>query len=86
MYHQRLTNAQESVLIRQINFLTNRGLPPTSRIARNMAEEMIGERVGKNCRKVDVGDLLDSSINGEVCPFMYNDMVRVLTSQAMTAD
>ena len=21
--------------------------------------------------KVDVGDLLDSSINGEVCPFMY---------------
>jgi predicted GTPase len=48
LYHQCLTNAQESVLIRQINFLTNRGLPPTSRIVRNMAEEIAQRRVGKN--------------------------------------
>jgi hypothetical protein len=48
MYHQRLTNAQEDVLIDRINYLTNRGIPPTSQMVRNMAEEMIGDAVGKN--------------------------------------
>jgi uncharacterized protein YjaZ len=28
--------------------LTNRGLPPTSQIVRNLAEEMIHRKVGKN--------------------------------------
>jgi hypothetical protein len=48
MYHQRLTNAQEDVLIDRINYLSNRGIPPTSQMVRNLAEEMIGDVVGKN--------------------------------------
>jgi hypothetical protein len=46
--HQCLTNAQERVLINQINRLTDRGIPPTSQMVRNFAEEMIGRAVGKN--------------------------------------
>src|SRR2546423_860134 len=38
-YKQRLTFAQEESLVQQINRLTDRGLPPTSRIVRNLAEE-----------------------------------------------
>jgi hypothetical protein len=45
---QCLTNAQERVLINQINRLTERGIPPTSQMVRNFAEEMIGRAVGKN--------------------------------------
>ncbi len=45
---QRLTIQQEEALITQINELTNRGIPPTSQIVRNMAEEMIVDKVGKN--------------------------------------
>ena len=45
---QCLTNAQERVLIDQINRLTERGIPPTSQMVRNFAEEMIGRAVGKN--------------------------------------
>jgi hypothetical protein len=52
VYHsevtQCLSNAQEEALIRQINNLTDRGIPPTSRIARNLAEEITGKAVGKN--------------------------------------
>ena len=47
-YQQRLTNAQEEALIHQINRLTDRGLPPTPRIVRNLAEEIIGGSVSKN--------------------------------------
>jgi len=47
--HQCLTIAQEKVLIQHINKLTDRGLPPTSGIVRNLAEEIIGGTpVGKN--------------------------------------
>ena len=46
--HQCLTNAQERVLINQINRLTERGIPPTSQMVKNFAEEMIGHTVGKN--------------------------------------
>jgi Tc5 transposase DNA-binding domain len=46
--HQCLTNAQERVLINQINRLTERGIPPTSQMVRNFAEEMIGRAIGKN--------------------------------------
>ena len=48
LYKQRLTLAQEEELIQQINTLTDRGLPPTSRMVRNFAEETIGESVSKN--------------------------------------
>ena len=47
-YRQRLTFIQEETLIKHINSLTNRGLPPTSRIVRNLAEEILEGPVGKN--------------------------------------
>jgi hypothetical protein len=47
-WHQCLTNEQEEVLIARINYLTDRGMPPTSHIVKNLAEEIRGERVGKN--------------------------------------
>jgi len=48
IHRQNLTIEQEEQLIRHINMLTNRGLPPTSSIVRNLAEEMINRPVGKN--------------------------------------
>jgi hypothetical protein len=47
-YHQCLTDDEEETLISRINKLTDRGLPPTSQIVRNLAEEIRGEPVGKN--------------------------------------
>ena len=47
-YRQRLTIVQEETLIKHINSLTDRGLPPTSRMVRNLAEEIINGPVGKN--------------------------------------
>ena len=47
-YQQRLTNVQEEALVHQINRLTDRRLPPTSRIIRNLVKEMISGSVGKN--------------------------------------
>src|SRR5205809_6050318 len=45
----RLTNAQEEeALIGHINRLTLRGMPPTSRIVRNIAEEISGQSLGPN--------------------------------------
>lgn len=48
MHRQNLTSEQEDELIKLINSLTLRGLPPTSSIVRNLAEEMIHRPVGKN--------------------------------------
>src|SRR5437016_1086408 len=45
---QCLTTAEEESLIGFINKLSIRGIPPTASIVRNLAEEMIGCRVGKN--------------------------------------
>ena len=47
-YHQCLTNDEEEILISRINKLTDRGLPPTSQIIRNLAEEICKSPVGKN--------------------------------------
>jgi hypothetical protein len=47
-YRQLLTNAQEEVLITHINCLTDRNIPPTSAIVKNMAEEIRGAEVNKN--------------------------------------
>ncbi|RFU25688.1 hypothetical protein B7463_g10650, partial [Scytalidium lignicola] len=47
-HKQRLNNAQESVLIKHINYLTNRGIPLTSQIVHNMAEKIIQGLVRKN--------------------------------------
>src|SRR5438045_4722332 len=45
---KNLTNMEEEELIKHINMLTDRGLPPTSAMVQNIAEEMIGRAVGKN--------------------------------------
>jgi transposase-like protein len=45
---QALTNAQEKALIQLINDLSNRRLPPTTAIVKNLAEEIRGKSVGKN--------------------------------------
>ena len=45
---QCLTNSQESALIELINDLTDRGIPPTTAIVKNLAEEIRGYAVGKN--------------------------------------
>jgi hypothetical protein len=47
-WRQCLTNAEEETLIAHINKLTDRGMPPTSSIVRNLAEEIRGAKVGKN--------------------------------------
>jgi len=43
---QKLTNAQEEVLIAHLNRLTDRGLPPTPQIVRNIAEEVAKTKLG----------------------------------------
>ena len=48
IHKQRLTQAQEEILIIQINRLTDRGLSSINVIVRNLAEEMISSKVGKN--------------------------------------
>ena len=53
-YRQCLTYVQEEALVGLINSLTDRGIPPTSRMVRNLAEEMIQRPVGKNW----TGDLI----------------------------
>ena len=45
-YHRRLTDSQEEVLIGHINRLTNKGMPPTTQMVRNFAEEIIQDHVG----------------------------------------
>ena len=45
---QCLTTVQECQLVDQINRLTDRGMPPTSQMVKNFAEEIIGRPVGKN--------------------------------------
>jgi hypothetical protein len=47
-WHQCLTNEQEEILIARINNLTDRGMPPTSHIVKNLSEEIRGKPVGKN--------------------------------------
>jgi hypothetical protein len=45
---QCLTIKQEEVLIHRINHLTDRSMPPTSHIVKNLAEEIRGKPVRKN--------------------------------------
>lgn len=47
-YHQALSTIEEELLISHINKLTDRGMPPTSQIVKNLAEEIRGAEVGKN--------------------------------------
>jgi Tc5 transposase-like DNA-binding protein len=52
---QRLSLEQEEMLIKHINKLSNRGIPPTSQIVKNLAEEIIG---GDELSKNWVGDFV----------------------------
>jgi len=45
--HQCLSKAQEETLIGYINSLTDRSIPPTNQIVRNLAEELIKRPVHK---------------------------------------
>lgn len=45
---QLLTNGQEETLIRHINNLSDRGLPPTPQFLRNLVFEMVKKQPGKN--------------------------------------
>ena len=45
---RQLTDVQEKTLIQYINKLSNRGLPPTPQIVKNLAEEIAGVALGKN--------------------------------------
>lgn len=45
---QCLTNEQEEVLIKHINRMTDRGMPPTAQIVKNLAKEIIKKKIGKN--------------------------------------
>jgi hypothetical protein len=47
-YRQQLNNVQEDTLLQYINTLTDRYIPPTSQIIRNLAEEILKGPVGKN--------------------------------------
>ena len=48
MHRQALSRSQENALLDLINRLTDRNLPPTPRIVKNLAEEIRGCAVGKN--------------------------------------
>jgi hypothetical protein len=48
MYRQCLTNAQEQALVRVINRLTDRNIPPTTTIVKNLAEEIRECAIDKN--------------------------------------
>ena len=45
---KKLSTTQEEVLIAHINKLSDRGLPPTPQIVKNLAEELAHEEIGKN--------------------------------------
>jgi hypothetical protein len=45
---QRLTDTQEKTLITHINKLSDRGMPPTPQIIKNLAEEIAHVTLGKN--------------------------------------
>ena len=45
---QCLINAQEEALIKQINKLSIRNMPPTSQIVKNLAKEICGRKIYKN--------------------------------------
>jgi len=46
--HQLLNTAQEDVLLSYIDRLTDKHIPPTTQIVRNLAEEILNKDVGKN--------------------------------------
>lgn len=47
-YRQKLNDVQEDTLLRYIDQLTKRNIPPTNQIITNLAEEILKGPVGKN--------------------------------------
>ena len=47
-FRRLLTDEQEEVLVQRINHLSDRGMPPTPRIVKNLVEEMVKQPVGEN--------------------------------------
>ena len=47
-HRQRLNDVQEDTLLGYIDALTDRHIPPTTQIIKNLAEEIIGGPIGKN--------------------------------------
>jgi helix-turn-helix, Psq domain len=47
-YHQRLNNVREDTLLGYIDALTDRHIPPTTQIIKNLAEEIVKGPIGKN--------------------------------------
>jgi Tc5 transposase DNA-binding domain len=45
---RQLTDTQEKTLIQYINKLSNRGIPPTPQIVKNLAVEIAGDKLGPN--------------------------------------
>lgn len=45
---QRLNEVQEDEILRHIDALTNKFIPPTTQIVKNLAEEILHAEVGKN--------------------------------------
>ena len=48
IHRQALTNSQEKALVRLINRLIDRNMPPTTTIVKNLAKEIRGYAIGKN--------------------------------------
>lgn len=47
-HRQLLNDVQEDTILRYIDRLTDKFIPPTTQIIRNLVEELIGRPVGKN--------------------------------------
>lgn len=47
-HHQSLNDVQEDTLLRYIDRLTDRHMPPTTQVVKNLAEEIAGQPIGKN--------------------------------------
>ena len=47
-FRQRLNNTEEDTLLSYIDSLTDRHIPPTTKIIKNLAEEIVGGPIGKN--------------------------------------
>ena len=48
LFKQCLTNDQEQALIDRINYLSQKQIPPISRIVKNLAKEIRGASISKN--------------------------------------
>ena len=48
IFRQRLNNTEEDTLLNYIDSLTDKYIPPTIKIIKNLVEEIVKESIGKN--------------------------------------